>query len=56
LSVARMSRASAPKTKAMGLSERAASVEAPSSWVRTRCRRVRVSTVRAALMEEKLWR
>ena len=53
LSVARMSRASMPKTKAMGDSERVVSVDAPSSWVRTRWRRVRVSTVRAGLMEEK---
>ena len=53
LSVARMSRASAPKTKAMGESAKVASVEAPSSWVRTCWRRVRVSTVRAVLMEEK---
>jgi hypothetical protein len=40
----------------MGDNERAASVEAPSSWVRTRCSRVNVSEVRAALIEEKLWR
>ena len=33
-----------------------ASEEAPSSWVRTRCRRVRVSELRAELIEEKLWR
>src|ERR1017187_10339929 len=56
LSVAWMSRASMPNTNAMGDNERAASVEAPSSWVRTCWRRVRVSEVRAVLMEEKLWR
>jgi hypothetical protein len=44
------------ETMAMGLSAREASVEAPSSWVRTCWRRVRVSTVRGALMEEKDWR
>src|SRR6266702_601536 len=56
LSVARMSRTSAPMTRAMGESANAASEEAPSSWVRTRCRRVRVSEVRVELIEEKLWR
>ena len=54
LSVARMSRSVYADDKwRLGRERAVASVEAPSSWVRTCWRRVRVSAVRAELMEEK---
>ena len=56
LSVARMSRTSPPATSAMGERANDASVEAPTSCVRTYCSLVRLSMVRGTLMEEKLWR